>query len=203
MLNAEIGHKTKVCFLLFFFFNIIVVQLLSHIWLFAPPWNIAHQASLSFTISLSLLKLTSIVGDANHLILYCPLPLLPSIFPTIQVFSNNFVYLLLAVLGLRGYTGFPLFVAREDHSSVAVCGLLIAVSSLVAEHGHPGSEIKSVSPVLAGRFFSTEPSGKPVNFIFLSYQVACRILAPRPESKPASLQWKCGVLTIGPPSKSQ
>ena len=94
---------------------------------------------------------------SNHLILYCPLLLLPSIFPTIQVFSNNFVYLLLAVLSLRCCTGFPLFVAREGPSLVAVCRLLIAVSSLVAEHGHPGSGIKPVSPVLAGRFFSTEP----------------------------------------------
>ena len=55
------------------------------------PWTVASQASLSFTISWNLLKLTSIesVIPSNHLILYCPLLLLPSIFPSIRVFSNE------------------------------------------------------------------------------------------------------------------
>ena len=55
------------------------------------PWTAAHQASLSFTISLSLLKLMSIesVMPSNHLILCCPLLLLPSTFPSIRVFSNK------------------------------------------------------------------------------------------------------------------
>ena len=64
---------------------------LSHIWLFVTPWTAAHQASLSFTISRSLLKLTSIesVMPSNHLILCHPLLLLPSFFPSIRVFSNE------------------------------------------------------------------------------------------------------------------
>ena len=68
-------------------------QLLSHIWLFATPWTAAHQASLSFTNSRSLLKLTSIesVMPSNHLILCRPLLLLPSIFPSIRVFFNESV----------------------------------------------------------------------------------------------------------------
>ena len=55
------------------------------------PWAAAHQASLSFTISWSLLKLMSIesVMPSNHLILYCPLLLPPSIFPSIRVFANE------------------------------------------------------------------------------------------------------------------
>ena len=55
------------------------------------PWTAARQASLSITNSLSLSKLMSIesVIDSNHLILYCPLLLLPSIFPSIRVFSNE------------------------------------------------------------------------------------------------------------------
>ena len=55
------------------------------------PWTIAHQASSSFTISWSLLKLTFIesVMSSNHLIFYCPLLLLPSVFPSIRVFSNG------------------------------------------------------------------------------------------------------------------
>ena len=55
------------------------------------PWTAACQASLSFTISWSLLKLMSIesVIPSNHLILCCPLLFLPSIFPSIKVFSNE------------------------------------------------------------------------------------------------------------------
>ena len=68
----------------------VVVQSLSHVWLFATPWTAACQASLTLTISWSLLKLMSIelVMPSNHLILYCSLLLLPSIFPRIRVFSN-------------------------------------------------------------------------------------------------------------------
>ena len=58
---------------------------------FATPWMKARQASLSVTNSQSLVKLTSIesVMPSNHLILCCPLHLLPSIFPSIRVFSNE------------------------------------------------------------------------------------------------------------------
>ena len=61
---------------------------LSHVRLFAAPWTAALQASLSITNSQSLLKLTSItsVMPSNHLILWCPLLLLPSIFPSIRIF---------------------------------------------------------------------------------------------------------------------
>ena len=69
--------------------NLIFVQLFSHVQFFVTPWIAAHQASLSFTISWSLLKLMSIesVIPSNHLILCFPLLLLPSIFPSIRVFS--------------------------------------------------------------------------------------------------------------------
>ena len=71
----------------------VVVQLLSHILLFASPWTAARQASLSITISWSLLKYMSIesVMPSIHLILCCPLLLLPSIFPSIKVYSNKSV----------------------------------------------------------------------------------------------------------------
>ena len=70
-----------------------IVQLLSHVQLFATPWNAARQDSLSVTNSWSLLKLMSIksVMPSNHLLLCCPLLLLPSIFPSIKVFSNESV----------------------------------------------------------------------------------------------------------------
>ena len=69
------------------------IQSLSHVHLFATPWTAACQASLSFTNSQSLFKLMSIksVMPSNHLILCRPLLLLPSIFPSIRVFSNELV----------------------------------------------------------------------------------------------------------------
>ena len=69
------------------------VHLLSHVWLFATPWTEVRQASLSITNSQSLLKLTSIesVMPSNKLILCRPLLLLPSILPSIRVFSNESV----------------------------------------------------------------------------------------------------------------
>ena len=69
------------------------VQSLSHIRLFATPWTAASQVSLSITSSWSCLRLMSIeaVMPSNHLILCHPLLLLPSIFPSIRVFSNESV----------------------------------------------------------------------------------------------------------------
>ena len=66
---------------------VVVLQLLSHVRLFATPWTAACQASLSFTISRNLLKLESIesVMPSNHLILCCPLLLPPSIFSSVRV----------------------------------------------------------------------------------------------------------------------
>ena len=70
-----------------------LVQLLSHVRLFAAPWTAARQASLSITNSRSLLKLRSIesVMPSSHLVLCHPLLLPPSIFPSIQYFSNESV----------------------------------------------------------------------------------------------------------------
>ena len=67
--------------------------MLSRVWLFETPWTAIHQASLSITNSRSLLKLMSIksVMPSNHLILCHPFLLLPSIFPSIRVFSNESV----------------------------------------------------------------------------------------------------------------
>ena len=80
---------------LFFRDFVIVVQSLSCVRLFSTLYTTAYQASLSFTISWSLLKLISIelVMPFNHLNLCCPL-LLPSIFLSIRVLSNKFVLLI-------------------------------------------------------------------------------------------------------------
>ena len=69
------------------------IQSVSHVQLFATPWTAACQASLSITISQSSFKLMSIklVMPSKHLILCCPLLLLPSIFPSIRVLFNESV----------------------------------------------------------------------------------------------------------------
>ena len=70
---------------------VVTVQLLSRVQLFATPWTTAHQATLSDTISQSLLKLISVelMMPSVYLILCHPLLLLPSIFPNIRVFSKE------------------------------------------------------------------------------------------------------------------
>ena len=77
----------------------IVVQSLSRVQLFLTPWTATRQASLSFTISWSLLKLIPIesVMTSNHLIICRPLLLLPSIFPNIRIFSNELTLHRLAI----------------------------------------------------------------------------------------------------------
>ena len=71
------------------FSEVVVVQSFSSVWLFVTPWTAACQASLSFIISQSLFKLMSIESmmPSNHLILCCPLLLLPSVFSSIRGFS--------------------------------------------------------------------------------------------------------------------
>ena len=90
---AVAGAPVKPGFPFWPLINFYSVQLLSRVQLFATPRTAAHQASPSITNSRSLLKLTSIesVMPSNHLILCCPLLLLPSIFPSIRVFSNESV----------------------------------------------------------------------------------------------------------------
>ena len=69
----------------------VVVQSLSHVWLLATPWTTVRQASLSFSISRSLLKLMSVelVMPSNYFLLCCPHLFLRSVFPSITVFSKE------------------------------------------------------------------------------------------------------------------
>ena len=85
----------------------VVVQLLSHVQLFASPWTVVQQPSLSFTVSLVLLKLMSVesVMPSNHLILCYPL-LLSSAFPRVRVFSSESV--LASILPTNIQSWFPL-----------------------------------------------------------------------------------------------
>ena len=72
-------------------FKLNSVQSLSHVWFFATPWTAARKASLSITTSQSLPRPMSfeLMMPSNHLILCCPFLFLPSIFPSIRVFSNE------------------------------------------------------------------------------------------------------------------
>ena len=107
--------KGKIGQLRAFLLSFLSVQLLSRVRLFATPWIAARQASLSITNSRSLLKLMSIqlVMPSNHLILCRPLLLLPSIFPSIGVFSNE------STLRIRGpkYWSFSFSISPSNEYS--------------------------------------------------------------------------------------
>ena len=96
---------------------VVVVQSLSHVQPFVTPWT--HQAFLSFTISWSLLKFMSIelMMLSNHLIFSCPLLLLPSIFPSIRVFSNE------SALQIRWpkYWSFSFSISPSNEYSGLIC----------------------------------------------------------------------------------
>ena len=91
------------------------VQSLSNVRLFVNPWTVAHQTSLSITKARSLLKLMSIesVMPSSHLILCRPLFLLPSVFPSIRIFSNE------SVLRIRWpkYWSFSFSISPSDECS--------------------------------------------------------------------------------------
>ena len=91
------------------------VQSLSHVQLFATPWTAPHQASLSFAISQCLFKLMSIesVMPSNHLIFCRLFLLLPSIFPSIRVFSNESFLL----IRWPKYWGFSLSITPSNEYS--------------------------------------------------------------------------------------
>ena len=134
------------------------VQLLSCVQLFATPWTAACQASLSITNSQSLLKLISIesVMPSSHLILCRPLLLLPSVFPSIRVFSNELVLCIrwpkywtfsFSISPSNEYSGLISF--RIDwFDLLAVQGTL---KSLLQHHSSKAS-------ILQNRFFDTELS---------------------------------------------
>ena len=123
---------THTCYLF-----LVGVQSLSWVRLFATPWTAARQASLSFTISRSLLRFVSIesVMPSNHLILCCPFLLLPPIFPNIRVFSNESAlcirwskYWSFSVSPSNEYSGL-IFFRIDWFGLLALKGLLRAFSS--------------------------------------------------------------------------
>ena len=132
--------------------HFVVIWLLSCVQLFVTPWTAACQASLSFTISLSLLKCKSIesVMPSNHLILCLPLLLMPSFFPSIRDFSNELAFpscgqsigasALASVLPMNIQGWFPL--GLTGLISLLCKGLSRVFSSTIQKH----------------QFFSAQPS---------------------------------------------
>ena len=134
------------------------VQSLSCVWLFATPWTMARQSSLSITNSQSLLKLMSIesVMPSNYLILCHPL-LLPSIFPSIKVFSNE------SVLHIRWpkYWSFSFSISPSNEYSGLISFRidwfdLLAVQGSLLQESSPTPQFKSInSSVLSFRYGPT------------------------------------------------
>ena len=126
----------------------IIVQLLSCVSLFVTPWTAAHQASLSFIISQSLLKLMFIelVMPSNHLIFCHALLLLPSIFPSIRVFSNELALCIRwpkywsFISPSNEYSGLMSF--RIDwFDLLAVQGMLVFSNTTVQKHQFFGAQL--------------------------------------------------------------
>ena len=131
------------------------VQSLGHVQLFVTSWIAAHQASLSITNSQSLLKLISIksVMPCNLLILFCPLLLLPSIFPSIRVFSNE------SVLHIRWpqYWSFSFSISASYQYS----GLIpLGWTGLISLQSKGLSRVFSTTTVQKHQFFCTQLSSQ-------------------------------------------
>ena len=111
-------------------------------WLFVTPWTAARQASLSITDSWSLLKLMSVksVMPSNHLILCHPLLLLPSILPSIRVFSNGSVLL----IRWPKYWNFSFSISPSDEYSGLISSLAVqgALKSLFQHHSSKASVLQ-------------------------------------------------------------
>ena len=130
---------------------VVVVRSLSLVRLFVTSWTAAHQASLSITICQSLLKLISIelVMPSHHLILFHPLLLLPSIFPSIRVFSNQ------SALCIRWpkYLSFSFSIRPSNEYSV-----LISFPGLISLLSKGLSRLFSKSTVQKHQFFGIQLS---------------------------------------------
>ena len=134
-------------------FSRIVVQLLSCVQLFATPWTAAHQASLSITISLSLLKLMSIekMMPSNHLILFHPLFLPPSIFPSIRVFPKSWLFTSGGQSTGASASASVLPVNIQDWFTLGLIGL-ISLQSKEVPKGFSNTTVQK------HQFFSAQPS---------------------------------------------
>ena len=129
--------------------HLVAVQSLSRVWLFETPWT---GASLSFTISQSLLKLTSIesVMPSNHLILFHSLLLLPSLFPSIRVFSHDWVFMSGGQRIGASTSASVLPMNIQDWFPLGWTGLIFLLSRVL-------SRVFSSNTVPKHRFFGAQP----------------------------------------------
>ena len=125
---------------------------LSHVWLFATPWTAACQASLSLTVSWRLLKLISIesVMPSNHLIL-CSRLLLPSIFSSIRIFSNELAF----HIKWPKYWSFSFSMSPSNEYSGLISFKSTGLISLLSKGL---SRVFSSTVVQKHQFFSAQPS---------------------------------------------
>ena len=138
--------------------NVQSVPSLSCVWLFATPWTAAHQAYMSITNSWSLLKLRSIesVMPFNHLILCHPLLLLPSIFPSIGVYSSE------SALHIRWpkYWSFSFSITPSNEYS----GLIsFGIDWLISQQSKGLSRVFSNTAFQKHQFFSAQPSSQSIH----------------------------------------
>ena len=153
------------------FYYLLVVQLFSRVWLFVTPWTAARQASLSLTLSWSLLKLMSIesVMPSNHLILCCPLLLQPSVFLSIRVFSNELV------LRIRWPS-----IGVSASASVLPMNIQgwfsLGLTGLISLQSNGLSRVFSNTTVQKRQSFSTQPSFHcPALAIYSVFKYSCSV----------------------------
>ena len=130
------------------------VQSLSHIPLFATPWTAACQASLSINNSQSLLKPSSIelVMPSNHLTLCRPLHLLPSVFPSIRVFSKE------SVLCIRWPKCWSFSFSISPSGLIIQDWFPLRLTDLISLQSKGISKVLSSTTVGKHQFFSIQPS---------------------------------------------
>ena len=133
--------------------KIVAVLSLRRVWLFEIPWIVASQAFLSFTIPQSLLKFVCIelMMPSKHLTLCCPLLFLPSIFPTIKVFSNE----LTLHISWPKYWSFSFSWSSFSEYSELI-SFRIDWFDLLAVQGTP--RVLSNTTIQKHQFFSVQPS---------------------------------------------
>ena len=130
----------------------VVVQSLSHVWLFETPRTVSCQVPLSFSISRSLLKFLSIesVMPSNHLTFCCPLLLLPLIFPSIRMFSSE----LALCIRWPEYWNFSFSISPSNEYS----GLIsLGLAGLISLQSKRLSRVFSSTTVWKQQFFGAQP----------------------------------------------
>ena len=138
--------------------TVVIVQLLSHVWLSAISWTAAHQASSSFTISWSLLKLmfTESMMPSDYLILCHPLLLLPAsgsfpVFPNIRVFSSESAL----HINWPKYWSFSFSISPSNEYSVLIS---FRIDCSISLQSMRLSRVFSSTTVQKHQFFGTQPS---------------------------------------------